>query len=130
MAFPDPVALTITYLAPLRAPVPVVSRVPQTRPDRLVQVRRIGGATQLVRDVARLDVFTWGTDDADAMALALEVRADLWALAGTTLLGPACYRVAEFLSPRHADDDRTGSARVWATYELTIRADDVIHRAP
>lgn len=130
MAFPDAVALTIGYLAPLLAPVGVSSRVPHQRPARFVQVRRIGGQTRLVRDVARLDVFAWGEDDPDAMTLALDVRVRLWALAGTNLLGVPCYAVGEFLSPRQDDDDRAGAARVWATYELTLRADDVIHRAP
>lgn len=131
MAFPDPNALLIAYLAPVVAPVPVLSRIPDPRPGRLVQVRRVGGAAQLpVRDGARMDVKCWDPDDADAMALALQVRTAVWALSGTALLGPVCYRVQEFLAPRLDDDPITNSPVAWATYQLDLRADDVIHPAP
>lgn len=131
MAFPDANALLIAYLTPLRAPVKVVSRVPDPRPVQLVQVRRVGGAALWpVRDQARLDVWVWAATDQAAMALALAVRADVWKLAGTSLLGPACYRVQEFLAPRLDDDPVTNSPRAWATYQLDLRANDVISPAP
>jgi hypothetical protein len=131
MAFPDANGLLIAYLTPLTAPVPVVSRVPDPRPAPLVQVRRVGGAALLpVRDSARLDVKCWDPDDQAAMALALLVRAHVWALSGTALLGPVCYRVQEFLAPRLDDDPVTNSPVAWATYSLDIRADDVVHPAP
>lgn len=131
MAFPDVVALTIGYLAPIVAPDPVSSRVPDPRPARFVQVRRVGG-TPLppVRERARLDVHCWAPEEPDAMALALTVRAAMWALSGTELLGVPVYDVGELLSPRLDDDDLTGTPRVWATYTLTVRADDVIQPAP
>jgi len=130
VTFPDPAGLVIGYLEPLVAPVHVGSRVPKPRPDRFIQVRRVGGRSETVRDIARLDIFCWDPTDPGAMALALDVRTRIWALAGSALLGPAVYRVAEFLAPRHSDDDKTGTPRVWATYELAVRADDAIHRAP
>lgn len=141
MAFPDAVALLIAYLDPIVDPIPVASRVPNPRPPKLVQVRRVGGLAQTpIRDRARLDVFTWAPREDEAMALALTVRSAVWALAGTDTLGPMVYRVAEFMAPRALDDERSGttaqtatagaSPRVWATYELTLRADDVIHIAP
>jgi hypothetical protein len=130
VAFPDVAGLVISYLDGLVAD-PVASRVPDPRPARFVQVRRIGGlAQEPVRDRARLDVHCWAGTDPDAMALALDIRAHMWALSGTDLLGPMTYQVGEFLSPRHQDDDLTGNPRVWATYELTVRADDVIQPAP
>ncbi|MGW0933660.1 hypothetical protein [Streptomyces sp. NPDC002666] len=130
MAFPDANALLIGHLTPLRAPVPVVSRVPDPRPARLVQVRRVGGsAIWPVRDGARLDFWCWAPTDAEAMTLALAVRADVWALAGTVVGGVQCYRVQEFLAPRLDDDPVTNSPRVWATYQLDLRADDVISPA-
>jgi hypothetical protein len=130
MAFPDVAGLVIAYLDGLTAD-PVVSRVPDPRPTRFVQVRRIGGlAQEPVRDRARLDVHAWAGSDPAAMALALDVRAHVWALSGTDLLGPMVYEVSEFLAPRHTDDDLTGQSRVWATYELAVRADDVIQPAP
>lgn len=130
MAFPDVAGLVIIYLSGLLTD-PVVSRVPDPRPVRFVRVRRVGGLpAEPVRDRARLDVFCWGATDPDAMGLALGVRSHMWALSGTDLLGPMVYEVGEFLSPRHQDDDLTGSPRVWMTTELTVRADDVIQPAP
>lgn len=131
MAFPDANALLIAYLATVAAPVPVVSRVPDPRPSRLIQVRRVGGAALVpVRDSARLDVICWDPNDAAAMALATAVRTAVWALSGTSLLGPMCYRVQEFLAPRLDDDPVTNSPRAWATYALDIRANDAVQPAP
>lgn len=131
MAFPDVNALLIAYLDPLVDPVGVVSRVPDPRPARLVQVRRVGGAAlPPVRDTARVDVWCWDTTDRRAMELALAVRGHVWKLAGTALLGPMCYRVQEFLAPRLDDDPVTNSPRVWATYSLDVRANDAIQPAP
>jgi len=131
MAFPDVTGAVITYLTPIVAPVRVVSRVPDPRPARLVQVRRVGGTgTPPVRDAARLDVWCWDPDDRTAMTLALQVREAVWALSGTTLLGVTCYEVSEFLGPRLDDDPLTNSPRVWATYSLLVRADSAINPAP
>lgn len=131
MAFPDVNALLIGYLTGVVDPDPVVSRIPDPRPVRVVQVRRVGGSGLLpVRDSARLDVLCWDADDRSAMDLALTVRAAVWALWGTTLLGPVCYRVQEFLAPRLDDDPVTNSPRAWATYALDVRANDVVQPAP
>jgi hypothetical protein len=133
VAFPDTVALYIAHLTPIVAPVKVATRVPRQRPDEFVQVRRVGGIPlQPVRDVARLDVFCWADTDPKAWALAAAVRDATWALAGTNLLGPVVYDVSEFLGPRQADetDSDKPAPRVWTTFELAVRADDVIHRAP
>lgn len=130
MAFFDVAGLVIGHLAG-ELSVSVSSRVPDPRPERFVQVRRIGGlSAEPVRDRARLDVHCWALTDPEAMSLALEVRSHMWALSGTDLLGPVVYEVAEFMGPRHQDDDLTGTPRVWATYELVVRADDVIQPAP
>lgn len=129
MAYPDIVALLRTYLLPLVAPVAVVSRVPDPRPARLVQIRRVGG-TQLrpVRDQPRVDVVCWDATDPAATALADTVRRAVHALAGTTLLGPAVYRVDETLGPTQIDDPLTGAPRVMATYSIAVRANDAIAR--
>lgn len=130
MAWPDATRLLVDYLTPLLTPVRVAARVPQESAPRppLVQLRRVGGAAlEPVRDRARLDMWCWHTTDPDAMALALTVRGHIWRLSGTTLLGGVpCYRVAEFLGPQHADDPQSLTPRVWATYELDLRADDAI----
>lgn len=133
MPFPDVADALIGYLAPIVAPVRVASRVPPDSTPRPphVQVRRVGGAALApVRDQARIDVFCWHNSDPEAMVLALTVRAAIWALSGTTLLGPPVYDVSEFLGPRHDDDPTTGTPRVWATYQITVRADQAIQPAP
>ena len=101
--------------------VPVLTRVPAPRPAAFVQVRRVGGPAELVWDRPRLDVFAWGADDEAAYDLAMTARAALHDLQGTTDLGVACYRVTEFLGPRRADDEVTGTPRVWLTVDLSLR---------
>lgn len=131
MTWPDAVGLVVAYLDQALTPTLVASRVPEDRPDEFVQVRRVGGpATPPVRDQARLDVFTWAVTDPEAMDLAYTVREALWLLPGTDLLGPVVYRIEEFLGPRQDDDVVTGTPRVWATYSLTLRANNAIQPAP
>ncbi len=136
MTLPDVVGLARTYLAgqlltagPGATPIPVVTRVPRDRPDEWVQIRRIGGTTATVRDVARLDVIAWAATEPRATEIGLLARTAIWKLAGKATLGPMCYRVAEFMGPRQLDDDATGTPQLWFTVDLHIRADDLIHRA-
>lgn len=127
MAYPDVLNLVRDHLASVYAPTPVVTRIPSPRPATFIQLRHVGGGDlRPVRVRERLDVFTWSTDEPTAQALALQVRATMHALANSTSLGVACYRVDEFLAPRPFDDPLTGAARSWATYTLDVRADDAI----
>lgn len=131
MTWPDAVGLVVAYLDAALTPTAVSSRVPNPRPGEFVQVRRVGGpADPPVRDRPRLDVFAWAPTDPDAMDLAYTVRELLWLLPGTDLLGPVVYRIEETLGPRQDDDDTTGTPRVWATYSLTLRANNAIQPAP
>jgi len=124
VALPDAVALVVSYLDGLHA-IPVSSKVPDPRPARFIQVRRVGGAgLPPVRDVARLDIWCWGSSGPDAGDIANTVRAQMFALARTTTLGVDCYRVEESLC-RQLDDPETGQARYWLTYALTLRADEI-----
>lgn len=126
--YPDLYPALRAYLLPIIAPVDVVTRIPDPRPETLLQIRRVGGQALVpVRDRVRMDVWSWAPTDEQAMDLALGVREAIWALAGTTTLGIRVYRVEEFLGPRHDDDPNTSSPRVWMTPELTIRADSAIH---
>lgn len=127
MAFPDVLDLVRDFLATTYNPTPVSTRVPDSRPATWIQVRGIGGTDlRPVRVRERLDIFTWSTSEPAAQTLALQVRATLHALAGTSSLGVPCYRVDEFLAPRPFDDPLTGAYRSWATYQFDIRADDAI----
>jgi hypothetical protein len=128
VAFPDAVALVITYLDGLHS-VPVKSRIPTPRPAELIQVRQVGGAwLPPVRDSIRLDVLTWAATEPAAFTLGETVRRQMHALQGASTLGPVCYRVEEFMAPRQHDDPLVPDnfAR-WATYSLTLRANDAIH---
>lgn len=126
MPIPDAVALVIAYLDGLHTEQ-VSAKVPNPRPSKLIQVRRIGGGgLPPVRDVARLDVICW--DDAGSAAastLGTTVRAEMFALARTTTLGGVdCYRVEESLF-RQFDDEETEAYRTWGTYALTLRANEI-----
>lgn len=67
---------------PGRNAVTVSTVEPVTRPPRLVTLRRDGGPRRdVASEVARIGVNVWGTNDADATALANLVRALLPTLA-------------------------------------------------
>lgn len=126
MAYPDIVALLVAYLDPLLTG-PVMSRVPDPRPDVWTQVRRVGG-TQVrpVREQPRVDVFSNALTEPDAWALGDLTRRSIHALKGTTLGGAVVYRVEETMGPRENDDPLTGRPRYWATYSILVRADDAV----
>lgn len=133
--FPDAVKIVIDYLeSKLNQPDPVAlvaSRVPAAPldafPYQMVIVRRAGGTPLYpVRDRARMDIWAWSKDDPKAMALAMACRKAIWEMSGTVVGGTTCYRVDEFMAPQQMDDPETGLPRVWATYELDLRADNVI----
>ncbi|MFD9949686.1 hypothetical protein ACFWYW_55630 [Nonomuraea sp. NPDC059023] len=86
-----------------------------------MQIRRVGGVNDIVRDRPRIDVWAWAPDDAATFDLLMTARSAIHALKGTTLLGPACYQVEEFLGPTRSDDRETGSPRMWMTVQLSIR---------
>ncbi len=75
-------------------------------------------------------MLVWAQDEPRANLVGSNIRGAVWALAGTALLGPAVYTVAEFMAPRMTDDPETGTPLSWATYELAVRADQLIYRAP
>jgi len=127
VAYPDAVGLVIARLQALHPTLTVASRVPDPRPAEWIQVRQIGGAElRPVRDQPRLDVFYWAADEPATAAGGEQVRRELHALAKTSTLGVVCYRVDEVMAPRQWDDPLTGAPARWATYTLTIRADNAI----
>lgn len=118
--YPDVEKLLIDYLGPIVA-VPVHSRVPRAKPATWVQVRRVGGPDEIVRDRPRVDVWAWAEDDGTAHDLCMTARSAIHALKGTTLLGVACYQVEEFLGPSRRDDPESGASRMWMTVQLSLR---------
>ena len=127
MAFPDLIDLVQAHLATTYTPTPVVTRVQDPRVLTFIQLRHAGGTDlRPVRVRERLDVFTWSTSEPAAQTLALQVRATLHLLAGTSTLGVMCYALEEFLAPRPFDDTVAGAFRSWATYQFDLRADEAI----
>lgn len=130
--FPDAVKLAVDYLKPILEPFPAhvgsrVPNVPLAFPFNFVVVRRAGGTPLYpVRDQARLDVWAWARKDPEAMDLAIACRTAIWEMSGTEVDNTMIYRVDEFMAPQQMDDPETGLPRVWATYELDIRANGVI----
>jgi len=131
VTYADAVALLRTYLLDPGQALPaltgpVASQVPDPRPDEWTQLRRIGGADlPPVREIVRIDAFSWALTYPAAWTLTELTRRKIMALKGTALLGPVVYRVETTMAPRQLDDELTGLPRYWATYALTIRADDV-----
>jgi hypothetical protein len=126
VAYPDAVALIVAHLDTLHA-VPVAARVPSPQPAEWIQVRQVGGAwLPPVRDVVRLDVFYWAATEPAAFTGAETVRRELHALVGTALSGVQVYRVAETMAPRQTGDALEDKPGRWATYDLTLRADDAV----
>lgn len=129
MAFANVPAL---YLELIRAQLPpgftAGTRRPDPIPPRFVQVRQIPGAPRPpVRELVRLDVLVWDGTEHESMDVALDIRALTWSLAGTDALGTMVYEVGEFTGPHQVDDPIGKRPRVLTTYELTVRADNIIH---
>lgn len=119
-SYPDVEKLLKDYLEPLVGK-PVHTRVPRTRPDVWLQIRRVGGPNDVVRDRPRVDLIAWASRDDTALDLCMAARSAVHAIEGTTLLGVACYRVEEFLGPTRRDDLESGSSRMWMTVQLSLR---------
>ncbi|CAM5362512.1 hypothetical protein GCM10010329_85140 [Streptomyces spiroverticillatus] len=125
VVMPDAVAVVTGYLrdalAAVGERVPVVSRVPSTRPARFVRVRRVGGTRQtVVSDRPRLDVHAWAATEGEASDLAELVRAVLSQMPGQRG-GVTVYRVTEVGGPMWLPDDKTGSPRYAFAVEIHMR---------
>ena len=119
LSFPDAQLVVVEYLRVLLDPVPVGTRVPNPRPDRLVTLRRAGGVRGAVVDRPRLDFFAWAQADEDAQDLIGAVRRHLAAMPG--LRGEVRVTgVAEFAGPVPAPDE-SGQPRWLATWEIALR---------
>ncbi|MEW1668807.1 hypothetical protein ACWGSB_01665 [Streptomyces albidoflavus] len=122
---PDAVAVVTGYLRDALAaagdPVPVVSRIPNPRPPRLVRVQRIGGLRQtVVSDRPRLDFHAWAETEADAADLAELVRALVAAVPGVRN-GVAVYSAREVGGPMWLPDSATGTPRYAFAAEIHMR---------
>ncbi|WAL73110.1 hypothetical protein OU787_17315 [Kitasatospora sp. YST-16] len=125
IVMPDAVAVVTSYLrsalASRGSAVPVVSRVPPTRPPSFVRVERVGGLRATpVTDRARLDVQCWAPTEAAAHDLAALARALLDDLPGVRD-GVTVYRVSEASSPMWLPDELTSTPRFAFAVEADMR---------
>lgn len=98
----------------------VSNAVPATRRDRMVIVRRDGGAASGVLDRPRLSVRVWAKTEQDATDLARLVAALLWAAPD----GAPVVAVAQ-LSGAVAVPDESGQPLRFQTFELTTRGEAI-----
>lgn len=83
LVFEDIEIWLAAYLRSLLADVFVGRKVPTTRRDYMVTIRRVGGVTRnRVSETARIGVNVYAPDDAKANDLAAKVRAYVGATAG------------------------------------------------
>lgn len=125
VVFPDAVLVAIDYLRPRFPGVPVQSRVPESRPDEFITVRRIGGQRRsLILDRPRVDIHCWAASEEDAEALTARVRAHTLAMAGrrgTTTV----YDVQEVGGPQWLPDDTSGQPRYAFAVEFSTRGTEM-----
>lgn len=127
--WPAVITLLVSYLGLSLDPVPVATEVPDPRPPELVQIRRVGGpALPPVREAVRIDVFCWAETEERAYTLGNLAREAIWELNGQDLAGLPVYDVSEFMGLTMTADDETRTPQLWATYELTVRADGAVPR--
>lgn len=114
IVFPDVEAVLVSALSPLVS-VPVSTRVPASRPDAFVLVRRVGGARpNLVTDRATVTVECWSTSTVEACDLSRYARAYVHTLAPDTV-----RRVVELSGPADSPDPVSGTPR----YQFTVQID-------
>ncbi|WP_240044758.1 hypothetical protein [Streptomyces alboflavus] len=123
-AFPDAPTVVRAYLQAALdvrgVSVPVRTRVPNPRPDRLIRVERLGG-TRLDRitDRPRLSVEVWAPSQDEAADLAQLARALVHAIPGWR--GAVAYDVVDVGGPTSSPDPASGSERTTFAVEVSLR---------
>lgn len=119
VVFPDVEALLVRALPDLVG-VDVMTRVPPTRPDSFVRVKRVGGTTpNRVTDSSVVVVECWAKDEVAASYLARLTRAYVFALAGAEIDGDFVRRVREVAGPQAFPDPVSETPR----YQFTVQID-------
>lgn len=129
ITFPDVELLVVDYLRERFADVELDyadgvtfgTRVPTPLPLPFVEIRRQGGARlDIIRDLARIDVWTWHEGDKQAQDLAQLVRGFLHQLPGVH--GDAVvYRVVEFAGLVRLADPDSDLPRWLTSLEIDVR---------
>lgn len=103
---------------PYAAGVFVSNTVPSSRRDRMVIVRRDGGASDGLFDYPRLGMNVWATTEQDATDLARLVAALLWSAPGDGV----CVAMTQQSGPS-AIPDESGAKRRYSVFEATMRGE-------
>jgi hypothetical protein len=102
--------------------VPVRDRVPETRPSRLVVVRRVGGVRRNeVTDEPMVTVEAWAPTHQEAQDLCALSRALIHALPGTVQSSVPVYRVTDVAGPQLLPDPLSNHPRYSCTLTVAMR---------
>ena len=123
IAFPSAEAIFVSYvsarLAARAITATVATKVPATRPDQLVKIRRIGGTSvNMVMDAPMVVFDCWAPTEIDAEALACVVRAEVLAMPGQS---DSCAHVYEVGGPVNQPDPDSNSPRYVFTVVAHLR---------
>lgn len=119
--YPPATQFVIDYLGPKYTGTPVSSRIPDAG-NRFIKVLRGGGVADFISDRPILFVECYDLYEDDAERLAMDVRADLRALAGETIGDVWCYGVEEYAGPANLPDPRRPElSRYTFTLALKLR---------
>jgi hypothetical protein len=122
--FPDAVDVVRRYLREALVArgvdVPVVTRVPSSRPAAFVRIERVGGSRiDRVTDRPRIDVECWGPDEGAVADLVKVARALLFAIPGWR--GAVAYDVVDVGGPNTSPDPVSGQERSSFAVEVSLR---------
>ena len=122
IAFPVIEQPLVAYLAPLVAPVKVLTRVPTDRPDEFVRLSRVGGTVRdVITDRPWVVFECWSKSDYDAAILARTVRAYVFDLVQTQI-GDAWVRAVDEVGGLQAfPDPESGQARYQFSVQFDVR---------
>lgn len=106
--------------------VPVRDRVPETRPQRFVVVRRVGGVHRnAVTDEPMLTVEAWARTHQEAADLCALCRALIHSLPGTVQGTVPVYRITDVSGPQLLPDDLSAQPRYTCTLQVAMRGTSV-----
>lgn len=95
---------------------------PTPRPDRLVVVRRLGGARSgLVTDGASIEFHCYDSSETEAQELAQLIRALVYSYSGHTLSGLLIHRIEEYAAPARMPHPKSHNPRYVFTASVFYR---------
>jgi hypothetical protein len=121
VVFPDATFVVVSHLADA-LDVPVLSRVPTSRPAAFVVIRRVGGVRRNeVTDEPMLVVECWAASDEAAADLAAAARAHVDTMVGQVVENVAVYDVTDVSGPQYLPDSESNQPRYSFTFTAAMR---------